>query len=78
MNDAVDLSFTRAGDIVALSLTTAETASESLASGIISKVGPSSISVAFEEGCDVFAFDDDDLYKLMKLANDITYQRLKR
>lgn len=66
------------GDIVSLSLTTSETAAESLATGIVSKVSPTSVSVAFDDNNDIFGLSDDDLYKLMKLANDVTYRRLKR
>ncbi|XP_067663777.1 DNA-binding protein SMUBP-2-like [Haliotis asinina] len=66
------------GDIVGLSLSQGETQNESLASGIVSKVGQSQISIAFDETHDIFSLDDEVQYKLTKLANDVTYRRLKR
>jgi ATP-dependent RNA/DNA helicase IGHMBP2 len=66
------------GDIAGLSASNAETTSDTIASGIVSKVTQSSISVAFEESHDVFSLDDQVQYRLMKLANDITYRRLKK
>ncbi|ESO83852.1 hypothetical protein LOTGIDRAFT_168897 [Lottia gigantea] len=65
------------GDIVGLNLSQGEGYSDNLASGIVSKVNQSSISVAFDEATDVFSLDDDVQYKLTKLANDVTYKRLK-
>ncbi|XP_046352610.1 DNA-binding protein SMUBP-2-like [Haliotis rufescens] len=66
------------GDIIGLTLSQGETQNEALASGIVSKVGQSQISIAFDETHDIFSLDDEVQYKLTKLANDVTYRRLKR
>ncbi|XP_064609271.1 DNA-binding protein SMUBP-2-like [Liolophura sinensis] len=65
------------GDIVSLSLTSCEKG-EVIASGIISKVWQAALSVAFDETMDTFSLADEEKYKLVKLANNITYKRLKR
>lgn len=66
------------GDIAGLSVSSSEPSGEQIASGIVSKVTQTSVSVAFEEQHDVFSLDDQTKYKLMKLANNVTYKRLKR
>ncbi|XP_041357729.1 LOW QUALITY PROTEIN: DNA-binding protein SMUBP-2-like [Gigantopelta aegis] len=65
------------GDIIGLSLSQGENQPD-LASGIVSKVTQASVTVAFEESDDVFSWDDDTQYKIMKLANNVTYRRLKK
>ena len=47
-------------------------------SGVVSRVLPASVQVAFEESEDVFSLEDDKQYRLTKLANDVTYRRMKR
>eukprot|EP00057_Strongylocentrotus_purpuratus_P007910 XP_011662384.1 PREDICTED: DNA-binding protein SMUBP-2 [Strongylocentrotus purpuratus] len=67
------------GDIAGVSHSNSDTTSSSLlASGIVSKVTGSSIAVAFEENVEGIARGHDDTYKLTKLANDVTYKRLKK
>lgn len=67
------------GDIAGVSHSNSDTTSSSLlASGIVSKVTGSSIAVAFEENVEGIARGYDDTYKLTKLANDVTYRRLKK
>ncbi|XP_050417004.1 DNA-binding protein SMUBP-2 [Patella vulgata] len=65
------------GDIVGLNLSQGEGQADCLASGIVSKISSLQISVAFDETADIFSLDDDVQYKLTKLANDVTYKRLK-
>ncbi|CAG5120566.1 unnamed protein product, partial [Candidula unifasciata] len=65
------------GDIVGVGLMKSEATDKPLMTGIVSQVTASNISVAFDESQDVFELDDDDLFKLTKLANDVTYRRLK-
>ncbi|CAC5372835.1 IGHMBP2 [Mytilus coruscus] len=50
---------------------------DSAGSGIITRVSQTEINVAFDESQDLFSLDDDALYKLTKLANDVTYKRIK-
>ncbi|XP_072015866.1 DNA-binding protein SMUBP-2-like [Amphiura filiformis] len=52
--------------------------SSQVASGIVSRVGTSFITVAFEEQTDELTVDNGQLYQLTKLANDVTYKRIKR
>ncbi|KAL4229741.1 DNA-binding protein SMUBP-2 [Mactra antiquata] len=68
------------GDIVGLNHTHDGKSSDSLGSGIVTKVSQSAVSVAFDDSNGLFSLDDGshDYYKLTKLANDVTYQRLKR
>lgn len=46
-----------------------------IGTGIVTRVGQGSVNVAFDEGLDV---NTDSLYNILKLANDITYKRMKR
>ena len=66
------------GDIVGVSISKSDGNTEQLASGIVSRVTPASVSVAFDESHDSLELEDDAQYKLVKLANDVTYKRLKR
>ena len=45
-------------------------------SGVITKVSPTSLAVAFKESGEEVSMDETSLYSLVKLANDITYRRL--
>lgn len=66
------------GDIVGLSLSKSDQSNETIASGIVSRVGQAVVHVAFDENLDQQDLDGDQQYKLVKLANDVTYKRLKR
>jgi ATP-dependent RNA/DNA helicase IGHMBP2 len=52
--------------------------SDQISSGVVTKVGQTSIVVSFEESLDSMELSRDDLYKIVKLANDVTYRRLKK
>uniref|UniRef100_G1TSN3 Helicase SMUBP-2/HCS1 1B domain-containing protein n=1 Tax=Oryctolagus cuniculus TaxID=9986 RepID=G1TSN3_RABIT len=65
------------GDIVGLY----DTASEGgqLATGILTHLTQKSVTVAFDEGHDLqLGLDRDGSYRLLKLANDVTYKRLRK
>uniref|UniRef100_A0A669EEI3 DNA-binding protein SMUBP-2 n=1 Tax=Oreochromis niloticus TaxID=8128 RepID=A0A669EEI3_ORENI len=66
------------GDIVGLYDTTGCAAASQISTGIVTRVGQASISVAFDDLKDGHSFDSDALYNLLKLANDVTYKRMKR
>ncbi|XP_053400098.1 DNA-binding protein SMUBP-2-like [Mercenaria mercenaria] len=68
------------GDIVGLNISQGDSQSDSLGSGLVTRVSQSAVNVAFDESHDLFSLDDGptDYYKLTKLANDVTYKRLKR
>ena len=66
------------GDIVGLGWLNANQKASDIASGIVSRVTQTAITVAFDETTDSFAFDDGGPFKLIKLANDITHKRIKR
>ena len=61
------------GDIVGLQLFSAELNEEYLSSGVVTKARDDVITVAF----DVVKVVPDDLYRLIKLCNDVTYKRMK-
>lgn len=67
-----------AGDIVGLYDTTGCTAASQISTGIVTRVGQASVSVAFDDLKDGHSLDSDALYNLLKLANDVTYKRMKR
>lgn len=62
------------GDIVGLYDTGGCSALSQIGTGIVTRVGQGSVNVAFDEGLDV---NTDSLYNILKLANDITYKRMK-
>ncbi|CAJ1056588.1 DNA-binding protein SMUBP-2 [Xyrichtys novacula] len=66
------------GDIVGLYDTGGCTAASQIGTGIVTRVSQTSISVAFDDSKDGLSFDDDALYNLLKLANDVTYKRMKQ
>ena len=49
-----------------------------IASGIVSHVTQTAVTVAFNETADSLSFDDEGPFKLVKLANDVTHKRIKR
>lgn len=64
------------GDIVGLGWLSGDI--KDIASGIVSRVTETAVTVAFEETADSLTFDDDGPFKLVKLANDVTHKRIKR
>uniref|UniRef100_A0A2K6DZN1 Immunoglobulin mu DNA binding protein 2 n=1 Tax=Macaca nemestrina TaxID=9545 RepID=A0A2K6DZN1_MACNE len=69
-------SFT-SGDIVGLY--DAANESSQLATGILTRVTQKSVTVAFDESHDFqLSLDRENSYRLLKLANDVTYRRLKK
>lgn len=66
------------GDIVGLYESGSFNAESQVGTGIVTKVSQASISVAFDDSKDGLTFDTDGLYNLLKLANDVTYKRMKR
>ncbi|KAL0629415.1 DNA-binding protein SMUBP-2 [Plecturocebus cupreus] len=66
-----------AGDIVGLYDTANE--GSQLATGILTRVTQKSVTVAFDESHDFqLSLDRENSYRLLKLANDVTYKRLKK
>lgn len=65
------------GDIIGLYDSGGCTAASQIGSGIVTRVSQASISVAFDDSKDGLSFDSDALYSLLKLANDVTYKRMK-
>ncbi|TDH09611.1 hypothetical protein EPR50_G00088200 [Perca flavescens] len=65
------------GDIVGLYDTGGCTAASQIGTGIVTRVSQASISVAFDDSKDGLSFDTDALHNLLKLANDVTYKRMK-
>lgn len=68
------------GDIAGISLTNSSLQDDLLATGIVSRVSSTSIQVALEKSDESVSLDSNtnELYRLIKLANEITYKRLKR
>ncbi|XP_064369317.1 DNA-binding protein SMUBP-2 isoform X1 [Dromaius novaehollandiae] len=65
------------GDIVGLYESVGQ--SDPLSTGIVTRVTSKSVTVAFEESRDGMpSLDRESSYRLLKLANDITYKRLKK
>ncbi|XP_007902991.2 DNA-binding protein SMUBP-2 isoform X1 [Callorhinchus milii] len=66
------------GDIVGLYDSQGCGPSDQLASGIVTRVTQKSVTVAIDDTNDQLTLDDESSYKLLKLANDVTYKRLKK
>lgn len=66
------------GDIVGLYETGGCTADSQIGTGIVTRVSQASISVAFDDSKDGLSFDTEAVYNLLKLANDVTYKRMKK
>lgn len=66
------------GDIVGLYDTGGCAADSQVGTGIVTRVCQASISVAFDDTKDGISFDTDAVYNLLKLANDVTYKRMKK
>lgn len=66
-----------AGDIVGLY--DSADCGDPLSTGIVTRVTSRAVTVAFEDsGDNVLSLDRESLYRLLKLANDVTYNRLKK
>lgn len=66
------------GDIVGLYDTGGCSADSQVGTGIVTRVSQASVSVAFDDTKDGISFETDALYNLLKLANDVTYKRMKK
>uniref|UniRef100_A0A3Q3FIJ6 DNA-binding protein SMUBP-2 n=1 Tax=Labrus bergylta TaxID=56723 RepID=A0A3Q3FIJ6_9LABR len=66
------------GDIVGLYDTGGCTAASQISTGVVTRVSQASVSVAFDDTKDGGSFEDNALYNLLKLANDVTYKRMKQ
>ncbi|KAM8816062.1 DNA-binding protein SMUBP-2 [Rhynchonycteris naso] len=50
-----------------------------LATGVLTRITQKSVTVAFDQSCDLqLSLDRETAYRLLKLANDVTYKRLKK
>ena len=67
-----------AGDIVGLYDAGGCTAASQIGTGIVTRVSQASITVAFDDSKDGLSFDTDALHSLLKLANDVTFKRMKK
>ncbi|RXN00564.1 DNA-binding protein SMUBP-2 [Acipenser ruthenus] len=65
------------GDIVGLYDSVGIGPSSQLATGVVTRVTQSYLSVAFDESSDGLSLDNEGPFNLLKLANDVTYKRLK-
>lgn len=66
-----------AGDIVGLYESAGQ--GDPLCTGVVTRVTPKAVTVALEEPRDgELAVDHERSFRLLKLANDVTYNRLKR
>ncbi|XP_061138538.1 DNA-binding protein SMUBP-2 isoform X1 [Syngnathus typhle] len=66
------------GDIVGLYDSSGINETSQISTGIVTRVSQTSISVAFDDSKDGLSFDTEGPYSLLKLANDVTYKRMKR
>lgn len=49
-----------------------------LATGVLTRITQKSVTVAFDQSCDFqLSSDHEASYRLLKLANDVTYKRMK-
>lgn len=74
----MSLSISSLGDIVGVYDTAGISAVSQLGTGVVTRVTQSAVSVAFDESHDGLGLDGEALYNLLKLANDVTYKRLKK
>lgn len=66
------------GDIVGVGNLNRDGKTEIITSGVVTRVSESVVSVAFEKNADFSELEYDVQYMIVKLANDVTYKRLKR
>ncbi|XP_065072348.1 DNA-binding protein SMUBP-2-like [Rhopilema esculentum] len=64
------------GDIVGLQTSSSPLNDDNIGSGIVTKAAENKITVAFEDALGVTNYYET--FKLIKLCNDVTYQRLKK
>lgn len=66
-----------AGDIVGLYEAAGQ--NNQICTGIVTRTASNSITIAVDEPqSNRVSLDQENLYRLLKLANDVTYNRLKR
>ncbi len=63
------------GDVVGLFL---NNGSEELLRGVVVSAGKTSISLAYDDVDGQVVVSNEERFRILKLANDITYKRLKR
>nr|XP_029507710.1 DNA-binding protein SMUBP-2 isoform X1 [Oncorhynchus nerka] len=66
------------GDIVGLYDLDGCKPSSQVCTGVVTRISQSAVTVACEDSPDGLNLDTDALYNLMKLANDVTYKRMKK
>ncbi|XP_035219941.1 DNA-binding protein SMUBP-2-like isoform X2 [Stegodyphus dumicola] len=66
------------GDIVGVGKVNSDGRLEIIVSGVVTRVNDSFLTVAFEKNSDSSDLESDVHYTIIKLANDVTYKRLKR
>ncbi|GFY53795.1 DNA-binding protein SMUBP-2 [Trichonephila inaurata madagascariensis] len=66
------------GDIVGIGSLNSDGKIEIVTSGVVSRVTDSIVSVAFEKNSNFSDLENEDQYMMIKIANDVTYKRLKR
>ena len=64
------------GDVIGVSMV--GSAKDVIVSGVVLQVSSLSIKAAFDDLNGIFSLDDSKQYCIMKMANDVTYRRLKR
>lgn len=67
------------GDIVGIfpNSSASQLEKDQICSGIVSCLKSSTIEIALDTDCDNVDLNDNDCYKLLQLANSVTYRRLK-
>ncbi|KAK3727630.1 hypothetical protein QZH41_017651, partial [Actinostola sp. cb2023] len=65
------------GDIVGVSPCGSANSSNEICSGIVSRVSQTTVIVAFDESASTEDIDHEGRYRLNRLANDVTYKRIK-
>lgn len=66
------------GDIVGLYDASGCSLSSQIGTGVVTRISQTTITVAFEDSQDGLNVDTDGLFNLLKLANDVTYKRMKK
>lgn len=67
------------GDIVGIfsNSSSSQLEKDQICSGIISSVKTNTVEVALDMDCENVDLNENDCYKLLQLANNVTYKRLK-
>lgn len=66
------------GDIVGLYDASGCSLASQIGTGVVTRISQTTITVAFEDSQDGLNIDTDGLFNLLKLANDVTYKRMKK